>query len=143
MRLLPSLGSRRADASIADTEPAGAPSSATPSAPSVRPRRALTWGMCAAHEANSSPFAKNTAAVAAIGHRMAARLRSLAFASGASPTPHPHPGGPHRVHCVARCGRVSDDQVSRSGLADHKSYAAALYETLHRLDAQSLDWIAV
>jgi L-threonylcarbamoyladenylate synthase len=27
--------------------------------------------------------------------------------------------------------------------ADPRAYAAVLYETLHRLDAQSLDWIAV
>jgi L-threonylcarbamoyladenylate synthase len=27
--------------------------------------------------------------------------------------------------------------------ADPQAYAAVLYETLHRLDAQSLDWIAI
>ena len=27
--------------------------------------------------------------------------------------------------------------------ADPREYAAVLYETLHRLDAQRLDWIAV
>ena len=36
--------------------------------------------------------------------------------------------------------------ILRIGLempADPQAYAAVLYETLHRLDAQSLDWIAV
>ena len=34
-------------------------------------------------------------------------------------------------------------RIGREMPADPAGYAAALYETLHRLDAQSLDWIAV
>ena len=41
MRRLPSLGSSRADASMADTDPVGAPSRASPSAPTVRRRVVL------------------------------------------------------------------------------------------------------
>jgi L-threonylcarbamoyladenylate synthase len=40
-------------------------------------------------------------------------------------------------------GRGALLRIGREMPADPRAYAAALYETLHRLDAQSLDWIAI
>jgi L-threonylcarbamoyladenylate synthase len=44
---------------------------------------------------------------------------------------------------VAPEGRGALLRIGQEMPADPLAYAAALYETLHRLDAQSLDWIAV
>ena len=40
-------------------------------------------------------------------------------------------------------GRGACLRIGREMPADPLPYAAALYDTLHRLDAQGLDWIAV
>lgn len=40
-------------------------------------------------------------------------------------------------------GRGALLRIGREMPADPRDYAAALYETLHRLDAQSLDWIGI
>ena len=40
-------------------------------------------------------------------------------------------------------GRGAWLRIGREMPADPRAYAAALYETLHRLDGQGLDWIAV
>jgi L-threonylcarbamoyladenylate synthase len=44
---------------------------------------------------------------------------------------------------VSREGKGMVLRMGHEMPADPRSYAAALYETLHRLDAQSLDWIAI
>src|ERR1700722_7542291 len=56
---------------MASTEPTGAPSSANPRVPSVRPRCLWTSGMCAVQDANSSPWTTNTAVTAILGQRVA------------------------------------------------------------------------
>ena len=77
-------------------------------------------------------------------------------AAGAHPSPGMHPKHysprtPLILGSVPETGRGAYLWLTRPGQAhaciqmpkDAKSYAAALYETLHRLDEQALDWIAV
>jgi len=65
---------------------------------------------------------------------------------------HPAPGMHPRHYRPATPLSLGDAPASGNGIrlrigyempADPASYAAALYDTLHRLDAQGLDWIAV
>jgi len=76
---------------------------------------------------------------------------------GASPAPGPHASpGMHPRHYRPRtplhllspgepapAGRGAWLRIGREMPGDALSYAAALYETLHRLDTQGLEWIAV
>lgn len=67
----------------------------------------------------------------------------------ASPGMHPRHYRPRTpLHLLAAGepapeGRGAWLRIGREMPADAPAYAAALYETLHRLDAQGLDWIAV
>jgi L-threonylcarbamoyladenylate synthase len=75
--------------------------------------------------------------------------------SGAGPGAHPSPGM-HSRHYSPRTplrlvsasdapppGRVAWLRIGEEMPADPRAYAAALYSTLHRLDAKGFDWIAV
>ena len=75
-------------------------------------------------------------------------LRGATPAQGAHAAPgmharHYRPATPLYLDTVPREGKGIVLRMGKEMPADPKSYAAALYETLHRLDAQSLDWIAV
>ena len=75
-------------------------------------------------------------------------LQGVAPAEGAHAGPgmharHYRPMTPLYLDTVRREGRGMVLRVGREMPADPRAYAAVLYETLHRLDAQSLDWIAV
>ena len=75
-------------------------------------------------------------------------LRGATPAEGAHAAPgmharHYRPATPLYLDTVPREGKGIVLRIGKEMPADPKSYAAALYETLHRLDAQSLDWIAV
>ena len=75
-------------------------------------------------------------------------LRGATPAEGAHAAPgmharHYRPATPLYLDTVSREGNGIVLRMGKEMPADPKSYAAALYETLHRLDAQSLDWIAV
>ena len=75
-------------------------------------------------------------------------LRGATPAQGAHAAPgmharHYRPVTPLYLDTVPREGKGIVLRMGKEMPADPKSYAAALYETLHRLDAQSLDWIAV
>ena len=75
-------------------------------------------------------------------------LRGATPAEGAHAAPgmharHYRPATPLYLDTVPREGKGIVLRMGKEMPADPKSYAAALYETLHRLDAQSLDWIAV
>ncbi len=56
---------------------------------------------------------------------------------------HYRPATPLFLDTVRREGRGIVLRMGQEMPADPRSFAAALYETLHRLDAQSLDWIAI
>jgi L-threonylcarbamoyladenylate synthase len=56
---------------------------------------------------------------------------------------HYRPATPLYLDTVAREGKGIVLRMGREMPADPQSYAAVLYETLHHLDAQSLDWIAI
>ena len=56
---------------------------------------------------------------------------------------HYRPATPLYLATTPREGSGVMLRIGREMPADPLAYAAALYETLHRLDAQSLDWIAV
>ncbi len=59
---------------------------------------------------------------------------------------HYHPGTPLYLLAPGDCppeGRGAWLRIGREMPADAPAYAAVLYETLHSLDAQGLDWIAV
>jgi L-threonylcarbamoyladenylate synthase len=56
---------------------------------------------------------------------------------------HYRPTTPLYLDTVSRPGKGVILRLGREMPADPKSYAAALYETLHRLDAELLDWIAI
>jgi L-threonylcarbamoyladenylate synthase len=63
-----------------------------------------------------------------------------------SPGMHPHhyrPRTPLYLGAPPSKGRGVSLRLGHEMPADPRAYAAALYETLHRLDHQSLDWIAV
>ena len=60
-----------------------------------------------------------------------------------APLPARHAAVPARARRSAAGGRGAWLRMGREMPADPRAYAAALYETLHRLDAASLDWIAV
>ena len=74
--------------------------------------------------------------------------RAEAPAEGAHASPgmhvrHYRPATPLFLDTVRREGRGVVLRMGQEMPADPRSYAAALYETLHRLDTQSLDWIAI
>src|SRR5215472_474245 len=120
MRWLPSLGSTLATTSIAATDPTGAPSSARPSAPLVRPSRSLTCGMCAVQDANSRPWLTNAATVAARCARLVASPVRLAVRAAAGlDTPDLKARGAQRVDGVGGCVCVRDDHVSLGSVAHH------------------------
>lgn len=56
---------------------------------------------------------------------------------------HYRPATPLYLDTVQREGRGTVLRMGHEMPADPQAYAAVLYETLHRLDTQSLDWIAV
>ena len=56
---------------------------------------------------------------------------------------HYRPATPLYLDTTPREGKGVILRIGREMPADPQAYAAALYETLHRLDAQSLDWIAI
>ena len=56
---------------------------------------------------------------------------------------HYRPRTPLYLGDPPREGRGIHLRIGREMPADPKAYAASLYDTLHRLDAESLDWIAV
>ncbi len=71
-----------------------------------------------------------------------------AAAEGPHPAPgmhvrHYRPATPLYLDTVSRPGKGVILRIGQEMPADPLSYAAVLYETLHRLDAQSLDWIAI
>ena len=64
----------------------------------------------------------------------------------ASPGMHPRhyrPRTPLYLGARERAGRGVFLRIGHEMPADPRAYAAALYETLHRLDAEGFDWIAV
>jgi L-threonylcarbamoyladenylate synthase len=74
--------------------------------------------------------------------------QAAAPAKGAHPAPgmhlrHYRPATPLYLDTVPRAGKGVVLRMGREMPADPRSYAAALYRTLHRLDAQALDWIAI
>jgi L-threonylcarbamoyladenylate synthase len=75
-------------------------------------------------------------------------LQGAAPAEGAHAAPgmharHYRPATPLYLDTVQREGRGVVLRIGLEMPADPRAYAAVLYETLHRLDIQSLDWIAV
>jgi L-threonylcarbamoyladenylate synthase len=56
---------------------------------------------------------------------------------------HYRPATPLYLDTLRREGKGVFLRLGQEMPADPQAYAAALYETLHRLDAQSLDWIAI
>ena len=75
-------------------------------------------------------------------------LQGATPAEGAHAAPgmharHYRPATPLYLDAVQREGKGIVLRLGREMPADPRAYAAALYEMLHRLDAQSLDWIAV
>jgi L-threonylcarbamoyladenylate synthase len=75
-------------------------------------------------------------------------LRGAAPAEGAHAGPgmharHYRPATPLYLDTVSREGKGSVLRIGREMPADPRAYAAVLYETLHRLDTLSLDWIAI
>lgn len=75
-------------------------------------------------------------------------LQAVAPAEGAHAGPgmhvrHYQPATPLYLDTVQREGTGIVLRMGHEMPADPQAYAAALYETLHRLDAQSLDWIAI
>jgi L-threonylcarbamoyladenylate synthase len=75
-------------------------------------------------------------------------LQGAAPAEGAHAAPgmharHYRPATPLYLDTVAREGKGVVLRMGKEMPADPQSYAAVLYETLHRLDTQSLDWIAI
>jgi L-threonylcarbamoyladenylate synthase len=56
---------------------------------------------------------------------------------------HYRPATPLYLDTVAREGKGVILRIGHEMPSDPKAYAATLYETLHRLDAQALDWIAI
>jgi len=75
-------------------------------------------------------------------------LHGAAPAEGAHEAPgmharHYRPATPLYLDTVSREGKGILLRLGREMPADPRAYAAVLYETLHRLDTLSLDWIAV
>jgi len=56
---------------------------------------------------------------------------------------HYRPATPLFLDTIARSGKGVVLRIGQEMPADAQSYAAILYETLHALDTQSLDWIAI
>ena len=83
--------------------------------PSVSPRWAFTSGMCAVHEANSSPCTTNTTVTAIRGQRRTAAGAATVGAAGqaVSDTVHLDPGGLQRRDRGLGCRGVGDDHVNR------------------------------
>jgi L-threonylcarbamoyladenylate synthase len=74
--------------------------------------------------------------------------QAAAPAEGAHAAPgmhvrHYRPVTPLYLDAVSRKGKGVILRIGHEMPADPQAYAAVLYETLHRLDAQSLDWIAI
>jgi L-threonylcarbamoyladenylate synthase len=75
-------------------------------------------------------------------------LQAAAPAEGAHAAPgmharHYRPATPLYLDEISREGKGIVLRMGKEMPADPRAYAAALYETLHRLDAQALDWIAI
>jgi L-threonylcarbamoyladenylate synthase len=75
-------------------------------------------------------------------------LQGAAPVEGAHAAPgmharHYRPVTPLYLDTVHRAGKGVVLRLGAEMPAEPRAYAAALYETLHRLDAQSLDWIAI
>ena len=73
----------------------------------------------------------------------AAPVADTAHASPGMHERHYRPRTPLYLGEAPRHGRGVYLRIGREMPGDPKAYAAGLYETLHRLDAQGLDWIAV
>src|SRR5580704_8942627 len=116
---LPNRCRRRAETSMADTDPRGAPSSASPRAPSVRCRWPLMRGMWAVQEANNRPWVKNTATVADRDPRPASARMGGVVATATSDTQDFDAGGPQSVHVVGWRISIGDHHVDRSCVTDH------------------------
>lgn len=56
---------------------------------------------------------------------------------------HYRPATPLYLDAAGRAGKGVILRLGKEMPADPQAYAAALYEVLHRLDTQSLDWIAI
>jgi L-threonylcarbamoyladenylate synthase len=74
--------------------------------------------------------------------------RAVEPAEGAHAAPgmharHYRPATPLYLDTTPREGKGVVLRIGHEMPADPQAYAAALYETLHRLDAQALDWIAI
>jgi L-threonylcarbamoyladenylate synthase len=72
--------------------------------------------------------------------------RPVAEAPHASPGMHPRhyrPRTPLYLGTLERPGRGVVLRIGKEMPGDPREYAAVLYETLHRLDAEGLDWISV
>jgi L-threonylcarbamoyladenylate synthase len=84
-----------------------------------------------------------------------AEIGPVAVAGDPSAGPHASPGMHRRHYCPSTplllldadapppAGRGAWLRIGREMPADPREYAAVLYDTLHRLDVQNLDWIAV
>ncbi|MCX6627936.1 MAG: L-threonylcarbamoyladenylate synthase [Candidatus Solibacter sp.] len=75
-------------------------------------------------------------------------VQAAAPAEGAHAAPgmharHYRPATPLYLGTVPRAGKGTVLRLGHEMPADPQAYAAALYEMLHRLDAQALDWIAI
>jgi L-threonylcarbamoyladenylate synthase len=74
--------------------------------------------------------------------------QAVAPAEGAHAAPgmhlrHYRPATPLYLDTLPREGKGAILRIGHEMPSEPKAYAATLYETLHRLDAQALDWIAI
>ena len=78
-----------------------------------------------------------------IAQAAAVPVEGAAHASPGQHARHYRPATPLYLDTTPRPGKGVILRLGHEMPADPASYAAALYQTLHRLDAQSLDWIAL
>ena len=126
-RRLPNFGSSRPIITIAHTDPTGVNSRTLPSAPSDSARWALSAGMWAAHEANSSPWEKKVVSVAARWREYDRAHRDSGLTADSSDTEDFDAGLPPGLE--RRGGRlgVGDDHVdARCGTHDGHAGAVKL-----------------
>src|SRR5579859_2227931 len=102
------------------TDPTGAPSSAKPNVASVNRRCLMTWGMCAVHEANNSPFATNTAVTASRGRRSLVAGPGCRLVTVGLDTPDLDTGRLKLRQQLARRGPVGHENVELRQLADER-----------------------